>query len=228
MRASEQRLLNREAQTRSWAAPLPDFTSLPRFGSDVRVRYEWETRDSINNRMWDNMIDMGGKEVSPTMLASHPTAGAQVSMPSIGRQDLRHYSAGPEWERRMPTEAQRSQRRMPTEAQPEPVAERLQPMDPRMPGIQERPMPPPQSLFQNPWTDGFNSEGGGVAREMRGVVRETHRGWAEDSAGRISERTFQNQWTGRNDVNRIVLAQIDAAERLRPSTDDYSRSYRGE
>jgi hypothetical protein len=215
MRASEQRLLNREAQTRSWAAPLPDFTSLPRFGSDVRVRYEWETRDSINNRMWDNMIDMGAKEVGPTMLASHPTAGAQVSMPSVGRQDLRHYSAGPEWEE------DKLQMSAPK------VAERLQPMDPRMPGIQERPMPPPRSLYQNAWTDGFNIEGGGVAREMRGVVRETHRGWAEDSAGRISERTFQNQWTGRNDVNRIVLAQIDAAERLRPSTDDYTRSYRG-
>jgi hypothetical protein len=211
MRASEQRLLDRESQTRSWAAPLPDFTSLPRFGSDVRVRYEWETRDSINNRMWDNMIDMGAKEVGPTMLASHPTAGAQTAMPTVGRQDLRHYSAGPEWQRS-------------TEA----IADRLQPMDPRMPGIQERPMPPSQSLYQNSWTDGFNIEGGGVSRELRGVVRESHRGWAEDSAGRISERTFQNQWTGRSDVNRIVLSQIDAAERLRPSTDDYSRSYRGE
>jgi hypothetical protein len=97
-----------------------------------------------------------------------------------------------------------------------------------MPGIQERPMPPQHSLFQNTWLDGFNVEGGGAAREMRGVVRETHRGWAEDSAGRISERTFQNQWTTRGDVNRIVLSQIDAAERLRPSTDDYTRSFRGD
>jgi hypothetical protein len=219
MRASEQRLLDRESQTRSWAAPLPDFTSLPRFGSDVRVRYEWETRDSINNRMWDNMVDMGAKEVSPSTLATHPTAGAQTAMPTVGRQDFRHYSAGPEWERRMPTEAEPSQRRNPTEAEP---SQR------RMPGIQERPMPPSQALYQNPWMDGFNIEGGDVSREIRGVVRETHRGWAEDSAGRMSERTFQNQWTGSGDVNRIVLSQIDAAERLRPSTDDYTRSFRGE
>lgn len=207
-RATDQRLLDREAQTRSWAAPLPDFTSLPRFGSDVRVRYEWETRDSINNRMWDNMLDMGSKDITPTMLASHPTGGAAAVMPTVGRQDFQHYSAGPEWERQRPAEAQRS--------------------DPRMPGIQERPMPPQHSLFQNTWLDGFNVEGGGAAREMRGVVRETHRGWAEDSAGRISERTFQNQWTTRGDVNRIVLSQIDAAERLRPSTDDYTRSFRGD
>lgn len=209
-RATDQRLLDREAQTRSWAAPLPDFTSLPRFGSDVRVRYEWETRDSINNRMWDNMVDMGAKEVSPAMLSAHPTAGAATIMPSVSRQDLRHYSAGPEWSRKSET------------------SDRLQPMDPRMPGIQERPMPPHQSLFQNAWMDGVNVEGGGAARELRGVVRETHQGWAEDSAGRIAARTFQNQWTTRGDVNQIVLAQIDAAERLRPSTDDYSRSFRPE
>ena len=214
------RLLEREEQTRSWAAPMPDFTSMPRFGTDVRVRYEWETRDTINNRMWDNMIDMGSKEVTPTMLASHPTAGAAAVMPSVSRQDLRHYSAGPEWE------AERTQRREPTGA--EQSSGRLQPMDPRMPGVQERPMPPSHSLFQNAWMDDVNTEGGGSARELRGVVRETHRGWAEDSAGRISARTFQNQWTSRGDVNNIVLAQIDAAERLRPSTDDFSRSYRAE
>jgi hypothetical protein len=218
----EQRRLDREAQTRSWAAPLPDFTALPRFGSDVRVRYEWETRDSINNRMWDNMVDMGAKEVSPAMLSAHPTAGAATVMPSVSRQDLRHYSAGPEWERRQPTEAQRSE----AERSEAHIGAEFQ--DPRMPGIQARPMPPHQSLFQNAWLDGFNVESGGTARELRGVVRETHRGWAEDSAGRISARTFQNQWTNRGDVNQIVLAQIDAAERLRPSTDDYSRSFRGE
>jgi len=199
----EQRRMDRESQTRSWAAPLPDFTAMPRVGSEPRTRVEWDTRDTMNSRMWADMLSSGPHDVTAAMLSAHPTAGAHAAMPSSGRQDERPYgeSAANSW--MIPGGSNGAL---------------------RMPGVQERPTAPPHSVFQNAWLSGVPVDGD-ISREMRGVVKETDVGRSMDAAGRYMERTFQNQWMPSEVRQGIVAAQLKAAEALRPTSDDYRLSF---
>lgn len=224
-RHTDDRLRSREAQTRSWAAPVPDFTALPRVGEEQkrswaapvpdftalpkvgeapRVRMEWDTRDTVNNRYWAATVDAGAKEVTAAMLAAHPTAGSSPMMPAAARADHRPYGERPA-----------------ASFHPAVAA----PPDPRVAGWRPRPVGAPNSLFQNAWLDGFDVEGGDTARELRGVVREDMTGRSEDAAARIMERTFENQWMTGSVRADIVRAQMDAAARLRPAQDDWTRSF---
>lgn len=99
MHRMDSRLLDREAQDRNWAAPMPDVTALPRVGAEPRLRFEWETRDTVNNRLWDNMVEAGPKTVTSAGLAEHISSGALVGNPAAARQDHRPYRAEPEWGR---------------------------------------------------------------------------------------------------------------------------------
>jgi hypothetical protein len=198
-RHTDERLRSREAQTRSWAAPVPDFSALPRIGEGPRIRLEWDTRDTTNNRYWAATVDTGAKEVTPAMLATHPTSGASPMMPSAARGDDRQYGEGP------------------NTMHPAVIA----PPDPRVVGWKPRPVGLPGSLFQNAWLDGFDVEGGDTSRELRGAVREDMSGRSEDAAARIMERTFENQWLTGSTREAVIRAQIDAAARLRPEQDDW-------
>jgi hypothetical protein len=212
MRATQHdsRLSAREAQSRSWAAPLPDFTALPRVGEGPRIRMEWETRDTMNSRLWADLQVTGPKAVTSAMLAAHPTAGAEAWMPSAGRLDRRSYGesvAGAEAVRWTSAGSVGG---------PAGVG-----FD-HMPGIQPRPVVPAAGA----WTAGVDPTGPNAARELRGVVKEELGGRGEDAAGRMMERSFQNQWMSREDQQRIVGAQLAAAEALRPAVDDFRVSYR--
>lgn len=205
----ESRLASREEQTRSWAAPLPDFAALPPrgVGDEPRVRLEWESRDTINGRLWSDMVASGAHQVTAAMLAAHPTGGAAAVMPSSGRHDGRPYGTGATtvWMSRGAGAA------APT----------------TMPGVQSRPVPPPASLFGTAWMNGADVEGGDAARELRGVVKEENSRRAEDSAGRFLSRAFDNQWMTTDVREGIVRAQLTAAERLRPEADDWRRQFGG-
>jgi hypothetical protein len=87
----------------------------------------------------------------------------------------------------------------------------------------QRPVLPSKSLFQNAWTEGFDMEGGGAARELRSTVREDNRHRFEDASSRLAGRTFEHQWIPPTVTKQIVNQQIDAAIRLRPVADDYWR-----
>lgn len=86
----EERLQGREAQTRSWAAPLP---VAPAFNihNGARQRLEWDTRDTINNRLWTDNMESGAKMVTSAMLATHDTNGAGALQPTSSRKDDRPY-----------------------------------------------------------------------------------------------------------------------------------------
>ena len=200
-RFTDSRLRDREAQTRSWAAPVPDITALPRVGEAPRIRLEWDTRDTVNNRYWAATVDTGAKEVTTSMLRAHPTAGASPMMPAAARGDERPYGEGPGI------------------MHPAVIA----PPDPRVSGWKPRPVGAPGTLFQNAWLDGFDVEGRDTARELRGVVREDMSGRSEDAAARMLERTFENQWMTGSTRTAVIQAQIDAAARLRPEQDDWTR-----
>jgi hypothetical protein len=199
MRTTEhdQRLQSREAQSRAWAAPLPDpqpnISAFSRVGP--RMRAEWETRDTINNRLWADTMSAGAKAVTSAMLESHPTHGAQVMQPSAARIDNRSY--------RMDGVA----------------------YFPDAPNQLDRPTLPPKSLFQNPWSAGYDIESGDIARELRGVVKENNRFLTEDVSARMAGRTFEHQWIPPEKTREIAERKIDASELLRPAHDDYRQTY---
>lgn len=225
MRSSQHdaRLSAREAQNRGWAAPLPDFTVLPRVGAEPRTRLEWETRDTMNNRLWADLEVTGPKAVTSAMLAAHPTAGAEAWMPAAGRMDRRSYvgwgdSGGDSHHGLWSGSVGTGTGTVPVGGAPGVGFT-------NMPGVRERPAAP----ALGPWLDagGIDREGPNVSREMRSIIKEDLSGREEDAAGRMAQRTFQNQWMSRDDQQRIVMAQLTAAEALRPGTDDYRVSYRG-
>ena len=192
-REHEDRLQGREAQTRGWAAPLPQLQSFS-IHEGPRQRLEWETRDTINSRLWADTMLAGPKAVTTAMLAAHATKGADMMQPSSARKDDRPYH-------------------LETPYFPDAVAPT------------ERPVLPPKSLFQNPWSNGYNIEGGDVAHELKATVKESNRFLSEDSAARMAGRTFEHQWIPEAATRAIAERKIDASELLRPAQDDYRRSY---
>lgn len=197
------RLMGRNEQTRSWAAPLPDLSVLPRVGEAPRIRVEWDTRDSLNHRLWADTMATGAKAVTSAMLAEHPTAGAATMAPSSGRQDYRHYhesgrpESGPHVGRSM--------------------APARGGLATGLPYMLERPgIPKAGAWFDTAAQDTFNA-----ARDVRGVVRENNGGRADDVAARLEQRTFQNQWMTPDTLQTIVEARLGAAAALRPQSDDW-------
>jgi hypothetical protein len=189
----------RELQSRSFAAPLPDFSQMPRTTEAPRLRVEWETRDTMNNRLWSDMQVTGPLVVTSAALAAHPTGGAHVSQPSLARQDVRGYAA-PGY--------------FPDAAAPRPGSTSL-PVAPVLPA---------RSLFENPWTSSLDTDHN-TAREFRGAVKEENRSRGDEVTSRTMERMFQHQWISPQGSKDVVLSQMAAAERLRPAQDDYRQNY---
>ena len=187
----------REAQNRNFAAPLPDFSVMPRATEAPRQRVEWDTRDTMNNRLWADVQVTGAMVVTPAALAAHPTGGAQTSMPSAARQDQRSYVAPGYF--------------------PDAPA-------PRPGQLAQRPVLPPQSVFGNAFTSSLDTDHN-TAREFRGVVKEENRFRAEDVSTRTMERMFQHQWVSPLASKQVVISQLEAAEKLRPGRDDYRQTY---
>ena len=84
---------------------------------------------------------------------------------------------------------------------------------------------PPKSLFQNPWSYGYNIEEGDVAHELRGTVKETNRFYTEDVSARMAGRTFEHQWIPADVTKSIAERKIEASELLRPAQDDFRRDF---
>jgi hypothetical protein len=207
MRAREHdsRLTGRTEQTRSWAAPMPDFTMLPRVGEAPRIRMEWETRDTLNHRLWADTMATGAKTVTSAMLATHQSAGAETMMPSAGRQDDRHYHQ--------------------TESDTAPIGPPLRSArggaSTGLPYMLERPGIPRAAA----WFDPAQMDTTNTIRDVRGVVRENNGGRSDDVAARLEQRTFQNQWMTPDTLRTIVDARLGAAEALRSAQDDWRQPH---
>lgn len=197
MRAAshQNRIDQRQQQNRSWAGPMFDQTALPRFEGGARVRAEWDTRGTMNNRIWTNTMVGGAKQVSSEMLGAHPTNGTWVGNPQDARKDKREWYAGQS-------------------------AAHAGSYFPDVAGAGERPRLPDSSLQHNPYLSGWDPESADTMRELRGVVKESNAWTMEDAAVRVQQRTFQHQWLpGRG------VAQLEAAERLRPQSDDFRQDF---
>jgi len=174
---------------------------------------EWETRDTLNHRLWADTMASGPKAVTAAMLAAHPSAGAETMMPSAGRLDHRYYG-----------EASLGGGGGCGTGMLSGMAPIGAPMRPAaggaatgLPGMLERPGIP----TANAWYDTSQMETVNAIRDVRGVIRENNGGRADDVAARIQERTFQNQWMTPDTLRSIVDARLGAAEALRPSQDDW-------
>lgn len=202
------RLLGRNEQTRSWAAPLPDLTVMPRVGTQPRIRMEWDTRDSINNRLWADTMATGAKNVTSAMISAHPSAGAERMMPAAGRQDQRHYheSGRPETGAHVGA----------------PLRQARGGLETGLPGMLERPGIPKAAT----WFDPASMDTHNAIRDTRGVVRENNGGRSDDVAARLEQRAFQNQWMTTDTLRTIVDARLGAAVALRPQSDDWRTTNR--
>lgn len=178
MRSShQQRLDGRLEQNKGWAAPLPDFASMPRANEANRQRVEVDTRTAINTRFWENVQISGPTAVTATTLAAHPTHGAWDQAPSQTRHDKREWSGG---------------------AAP--------PYFPDARGPGERATLPPSSLWANPHFDGWNPESNDTARELRYIVKEENRFRGDDASLRATQRQFEHQWGPPVSVERLAAA----------------------
>ena len=196
-RQHEDRLADRTLQTRGWAAPLPSPDLLSRVGEGPRLRMEWDTRDTLNNRLWDATVQTGPKAVTPAMLA---TGAGVTQMPTASRHDERQWAPSAT------------------------VASAYFPNAPRAgPTIQT---PPTASLYKSPWFADMNVDTGDATRELRGVIREDSRFRGENTSARITGRMFDTHWVPNADAARIVAEQLEAADRLRFGADDWRQQYR--
>jgi len=204
MRAAshQQRLEQLREQNRTWAGPVCDVSLLPRFEGGARMRAEWDTRGTINNRFWADTMSAGAKQVTSEMLAAHPTQGSWEGNPTDSRKDRRQWTA-----------ASAVSSTAGVAAKAYGVAPEYFP-DEKEPG--QRPVLPESSLWLNPHFDGWNPESIDTMREMRHIVKESNRWTVEDSSLRVQQRTFQHQWLPAQGV-----AQLEAAEKLRPMQDNF-------
>jgi len=194
----QNRLAGREEQTRAWTAPVIAPVSFS-IVDGPRQRLEWETRDTINNRLWADTMDAGPKAVTTAMLAAHASHGAETMQPASARKDDRPYHGF-------------------TQYFPDAAA-------PKVAQAQDRPVLPARSLFQNPWANGYDIESGDVCRELRGTVKESNRFAVEDASARMAGRTFEHQWIPAAASRTIAERKIEASELLRPAQDDYRQNY---
>jgi hypothetical protein len=178
MRSSHQeRLDGRLAQNTGWAAPLPDFGSMPRANEAPRLRVETDTRTTINSRFWESVQVSGPTAVSAAALAAHPTHGASEQQPSQTRFDTRQWKS---------------------DAAPPYFP------DSRGPGM--RPQLPSSSVWANPHFDGWDPESTDTTRELRFVVKEENRNRGDDASLRSLQRQFEHRWGPPVSVERLAAA----------------------
>jgi hypothetical protein len=194
----EGRLQDREAQSRGWASPVPTPQNF-NIHDGTRTRVEWETRDTINNRLWADTISAGPKAVTAAMLAAHVSHGSETMLPANSRKDNRPYHDNVQY-------------------YPDAAA-------PRDGLPQDRPVLPARNLDLNPWTNHYDIESGDIARELRGAVKESNRFFTQDVSARMAGRTFEHQWIPAAASRAIAEQKLEASELLRPAQDDYRRNF---
>lgn len=185
------RMTARASQDRGFAAPMPDFSQIN--NQSARVRVEWDTRDTTNNRLYSDMLSMGAKTVTSEMLAAHPTHGAEAYMPTTSRKDTTVYvgsSYFPDQLGGLSVSGRQERARLPGPIDSNPFLSSLDPSE--------------------------------LVREIRRSVVEDNRFYKNDTDARISERVFTHQMLTAEDTRAIVERQVNA-ERLRPVTDDWLR-----
>jgi hypothetical protein len=163
---------------------MPAFGQIP--PQTARVRLEWDTRDTANNRLFQNMLVAGAKTVTPAMLAEHPTRGAEPFMPTQSKFDVNQYSSGGFY--------------------PDSAA------FPSASGLVERPRLPRLDA-SNPYLSSLDVESPeALCREIRHSVIEDTRFRTDDTDSRIINRVFTDRLIPTEMRTSIVERNIAASE----------------
>lgn len=179
---------------------------MPRCTEAPKQRVEWDTRDTMNNRLWSDIQTAGPNLITSATLAAHPNAGAMPWMPSAARIDQRSYNP-------IGNDAAAY---YPDAPAPRPGSARQDVM-----------MPPHRNLQHNAWSTNLdlNSDPQNMSRELRAVVKEDGRFRRDNVSSQLADRTFQHQWVSDQLSNQIMNSRLHAAEALRPQQDDFRTSF---
>jgi hypothetical protein len=192
----------RSQEVRRDNPPLFDPTkiNIP-ISASARIRFEPNSRDAINSRIWESM-QYDTREPNSEDIKNSPNPIFLDTNPISSRNSIQNYNQQPQYYPDVP--------RQPVKKN----SDNATPTPSLNPGLINN------SYLQrlDPVNDARN-----IPREMRSAVYEDNRERDIDSARLLSERQFTHRYVSEDDTKK--LAVIQAYELLRPKMDDYSKQY---
>jgi len=196
----------RVSQTQGWNPPLADPTriSIP-MSASARIRFEPNTRDAINSRIWESI---------------------QYDTKAPTSEEIKAASA-PVFMDMNPINTRTSSNSYNQQAQffPDPPRAAPKATDGGLPAKAEAPRLEP-GLIKNPYLQRLDpiNDARNIPREMRSAVYEDNRERDIDAARVLSERQFNYRFLPEDEAAKVSALQ--AYELLRPKTDDYNKVFR--
>jgi len=198
------RLEERANQTNGWNPPLNDPTqiNIP-ISASARIRFEPNTRDAINSRIWEGIqYDTKSPNTDEIVAAANPVF---LDMnPINSRTASNNYNQQSQYFPDPP--------RPSTGPNTLPAATKGGPsLDPG---------------FKNPYLQRLDAvnDARNIPREVRGSIHEDNRERDVDAARILSERQFNYRFLPAETAANV--AALQAYELLRPKTDDYNKTFR--
>ena len=199
----QKRWEERSEELRRGAPPLFDPTkiNIP-MSASARIRFEPNSRDAMNSRIWESMkYDV--KEISSEAIKASPNPIYMDMNPIPSRNSIQSYTQ---------------------EAQFFPDAPR---QPPKQSGVAAPIVAPTQSpgLIKNPYLQRLDpvNDARNVPREMKSAVYEDNRERDLDSTRLLAERQFTYRYLPEDESAKA--AALQAYELLRPKTDDYTKQF---
>ena len=181
---------------------LYDPTAAPQTCPVLRVRKEYNARDSINSRAWDFFHATPPTQVSSHNLQRNPPAYMDMN-PIPSRTNTVQYRNQPEY--------------IPNPERGSAAGDSL--------GVPPPPGPithPAKEFSKNPYMQRLDADGDGsrnIVRELKAAVYEDNRELGVDTDRSLTQRQFQDRWlppkTGTD------IQSLQAYELLRPKQDDW-------
>jgi hypothetical protein len=199
----QQRLDERTGDFRRSAPALFDPTkiNIP-ISASARIRFEPNSRDAMNSRIWESM-KYDTKGVTSETIKNSPTPIYMDMNPIPSRTSIQNYNQ---------------------EAQFFPDVPR---QPPKQSGVSNPIIAPTQSpgLIKNPYLQRLDpvNDARNVPREMRSAVYEDNRERDIDSTRLLAERQFSYRYLTEDEASKASVLQ--AYELLRPKTDDYTKQF---
>ena len=192
-----------ERERRFGMPSVPDPTFLPSM-TNLRIRNEHGSRDSINSRAWDFFHATPPMQTDSTQLEKTPI---HMDMKPINsRTNTVQYRIQPQYI-------------------PDPVRAPAKAGDLGVAPPAQAYTAPPTNFSENNYTqrlDAGGSDARNMMRELRGAVVEDNRERQVDASRHLLERQFYDRWLP--EKANAENASLQAYELLRPKQDDW-RSY---
>lgn len=193
-----------EREKRSHGMSLYDPSLVQPACQVLRVRKEYNGRDTINSRSWDFFHATPPTQISEAELKTKNAPVYMDMKPICSRTNTVQYRIQPSY--------------IPDPPRGPVTTESLGVPPPPKDTIQ----PPPDSFSMNPYTQRLNAGGQdarNMIRELRGAVVEDNRERGIDAARALASRQFTDRWLPPR--AGLDLASLQAYELLRPKQDEW-------